>query len=83
MPAEMVWCTPSDSLAEVAARMNRSPDRRALAMDGSRLVGILTPSDADWALRHARLFGEPLADGHGGAPRGAARGGTWGPAPQG
>jgi Zn-dependent protease len=82
-PAEMVWCTPSDPLGEVAALMNRSPERRALAMDGNRLVGILTPSDAEWALRHARLFGEPLADGHGGAPRGAARGGTWGPAPQG
>ena len=79
-PEEIVWCTPADSLAEVTVRMNDSPDRRALAMDGNRLVGILTPSDVEWALRHARLFGDSAA--HAGAPGGRPPGGAWGPAPQ-
>jgi hypothetical protein len=42
--------------------MNQSPARRALAFDGGRLVGIVSPTDVTRALQ--------LASVHGGAPGG-------------
>ena len=45
-PTEIVECHSQDRLDDVAAQMQSSHDRRAVVLDGGRLVGILTPSDA-------------------------------------
>jgi CBS domain-containing protein len=55
-PAEMVVCRPDEPLAEAAARLRASIDRRAIVVDEGRLVGILTPSDVERAVIHARLL---------------------------
>jgi Zn-dependent protease/CBS domain-containing protein len=73
-PAEIVQCGPQDGLSDVAARIQSSPDRRAIVLEGRRPVGILTPSDVKRAMGRAELFGQPLPGG-GAAP-------SWGPAPQ-
>ncbi len=81
-PTEIVQCAPSDSLTDVAVRMQSSPDRRAVVVDGANVVGILTPSDVRRAISHADLFGQPPAPGPGPArdEPGAAPGGMpWGP----
>ncbi|HET6812361.1 MAG TPA: site-2 protease family protein [Acidimicrobiales bacterium] len=70
-PAEMVVCRPDEPLAEAAARLRASADRRAIVVDGGRLVGILTPSDVERAVSHARLLGDR-------EPAGV----SWGPAPR-
>ena len=57
-PAEMVACRPDEPLAEAATRLGGSPDRRAIVVEDGRLVGILTPSDVERAVRHARLLAE-------------------------
>jgi len=57
--AHVVQCGPDDPLADVAARLESSPDRRAIVLEGGRLVGILTPSDIKRALGRAELFGQP------------------------
>ena len=72
--AEIVQCGPQDRLPDVAARMQSSPERRALVLEGGRLLGILTPSDVQRAASRAQLFGQPRPDG-GAAP-------SWGPVPQ-
>ena len=53
---QIVECSPQDRLTDVAARLESSPDRRAIVLDGARVVGILTPSD----LARAVTRGEPL-----------------------
>ena len=73
-PPEIVQCGPQDRLPDVAGRMQSSPERRALVLEGGRLLGILTPSDVQRAASRAQLFGQPRPDG-GAAP-------SWGPVPQ-
>jgi CBS domain-containing protein len=82
-PAEIVRCGPDDDLADVAVRMENSPDRRAIVVQGTSIVGILTPSDVRRTISHAQLFGRPSA-APGAAPArgeaGSAPGGMpWGP----
>ena len=55
-PAEMVACRPDEPLADAAARLGESPDRRAIVVEDGRLVGILTPSDVERTVNHARLL---------------------------
>ena len=62
---QCVVAGPGDDLAAVARRMGRSPDRRAVVVDGGRVVGILTPSDVDragaWAARARHQAGPQAA----------------------
>jgi Zn-dependent protease len=51
--AQCVTCSPDDDLAWVAGQLSASPDRRAVVLDGRRIVGILAPSD----LRRTALLG--------------------------
>ena len=44
-PEQVVTCAPRDPAAGVMARMNASPDQRAVVLDGGRVVGIVSPSD--------------------------------------
>ena len=67
-PAEMVVCRPDEPLVEAAVRLRASADRRAIVVDGGRLVGILTPSDVERALSHARLLGQRPPAGEGQRP---------------
>jgi Zn-dependent protease/CBS domain-containing protein len=55
-PAEMVVCRPEEPLAEAARRLLASADHRAIVVDEGRLVGILTPSDVERAVSHARVL---------------------------
>ena len=55
-PADMVICSADEWLGEVAARMDRSRDRRALVIDAGRLVGIVAPSDIAHAMGRAQLI---------------------------
>jgi hypothetical protein len=85
MLTQIVWCRPADPLLAVAARMEGSPDRRALVVDGGHLMGILSPSDVARAMSHAEMSGqfpaeEPSGSRHGWP--GPGRGITWGPASQ-
>jgi len=73
-PAEIVECAPQDRLHDVAARLQSSPDRRALVVERGRLVGILTPSDVARAIGRAELLGQ--ASGAGEPGRGRAPGET-------
>jgi CBS domain-containing protein len=73
-PAEIVQCSPRDRLSDVAARMQGSPDRRAVVLERGRVVGILTPSDAQRAMSRADLFGA--------TQQSAERPSGWGPVPQ-
>lgn len=73
-PSEIVQCAPQDRLSEVASRMQASADRRAVVLDGGRLVGILTPSDVQRAMGRPRVFGQSQQSS------GPAR--SWGPVPQ-
>ena len=68
-PAEMVACTPDEDLGRAASRLQQSRDRRAVVVDGGRLVGILTLSDVGRAVRRASLVGwaDPVRPGP--APR--------------
>jgi Zn-dependent protease/CBS domain-containing protein len=59
--SEIVECGPEDRLAEVAARLESSPDRPAIVLDGERVVGILTPSDVARAITRTDLLGQPSA----------------------
>ena len=56
-PAEMVACRPEDPLAEAAARLRDSADRRAIVVSDGRLVGIVTASDVERAVSHAPVLG--------------------------
>lgn len=73
-PAEIVQCGPQDRLSDAAARMQSSPDRRAIVLEQGRLMGILTPSDVQRAMRRAELFGQARPSG--------ATTASWGLAPQ-
>jgi Zn-dependent protease len=46
---------PQQSAVDVARLMAQGPSRRALVMDGDRLVGIIAPSDLNRALDRSRL----------------------------
>jgi len=85
-PTEIVQCGPNDNLAQVAVRMQGSPDRRAVVVEGARIVGILTPSDVRRAINHAELFGQPPgARGPSpvqGEPNATPGGMSWGPVPE-
>lgn len=78
-PAELVECGADDRLADVAARMETSPDRRAIVIEGARVVGILTPSDVRRAMSRAEPAGDP---GPGHSPGEPGAGMRWGPVPQ-
>jgi Zn-dependent protease/predicted transcriptional regulator len=73
-PPEIVQCRPQDQLSVVATRMQNSADRRAVVLERGRLVGILTPSDAQRAMNRADPFGAPQ--------QAAGRPPGWGPVPQ-
>lgn len=82
---EIVECSPGDRLADVTVRMQDSPDRRAIVLEGGRIVGIVTPSDARRAISHAELLGQPLGAPHPEPARrepGEAAGGIAGPVQQ-
>lgn len=55
MTAEIVSCTPEDSIVEVAADMLRTRQRRRPVIEGDRLVGQVSSSNILWALmEHSR-----------------------------
>jgi Zn-dependent protease/predicted transcriptional regulator len=56
--AEIVLCRPDDPLADVAARIENAPDRRAVVTEGERVVGILTPSDVSRAINQGDPFSQ-------------------------
>jgi Zn-dependent protease len=53
--AELVVTDPDDEVAEILPRLMGSPERRALAMRGERLVGIVSHTDIGRALEILRL----------------------------
>ena len=55
-PAEMVVCSPVDPLGPVSDRLAASPDGIAVVIDQGRLVGMLSASDVEGALRRADLL---------------------------
>lgn len=71
---EIIECSPEASLSDVAARIESSAHRRALVLDGERVVGILTGSDIRRAMTRAEMFEQPHA-----SARPAA---GWGTVPQ-
>jgi CBS domain-containing protein len=80
--SEIVECSPQDRLAVLAPRLERSPDRRAIVLDGTRVVGILTPSDVARAVSRAELLGQPSAAWPRAGGRDARAGAAWGSTPQ-
>lgn len=82
---EIVECGPDDPLADVAVRVQSSPDRRAIVLEGGRLVGILTPSDVSRAIGRELAGQRSAAPGPApgrGAPGETTAGIGWGAAPQ-
>jgi Zn-dependent protease/CBS domain-containing protein len=78
----VVECSAQDRLADVAARLERSPDRRAVVIEGARVIGILTPADIARATgRVGPRDQAAAAAGHvpGRGPRARS---LWGSAPQ-
>lgn len=78
-PAELVQCGAGDRLADVAARLEASPDRRAIVMEDAELVGILTPSDVRRAMGRVEPAGGPGPSRSPGDPGGGM---SWNPVPQ-
>lgn len=76
----LVECSAQDRLADVAVRLDRSPDRRAVVVEGGRVIGILTASDIARATGRAQSHGQ--AGGSRAAGRGPRAGSAWGSAPQ-
>ena len=55
MTAEIISCTPGDSIVEVAADMLATRQRRRPVIEGGRLVGQVSSSNVLWALmEHSR-----------------------------
>ncbi|HZU73345.1 MAG TPA: site-2 protease family protein [Acidimicrobiales bacterium] len=59
-PAEMVTVSSGDRLAEVADRIEDSPDRAAVVIDQGRLVGVITGSDVARAISRAALLRQAM-----------------------
>jgi Zn-dependent protease/CBS domain-containing protein len=78
----VVECSPDDRLTDVAARLECSPDRRAIVLDGARVVGILTAADIAGAAEGGGSHGASLSTGrHAGRRRPRTRS-VWGSASQ-
>jgi CBS domain-containing protein len=52
-PSDIVECRAQDRLADVGAHLQGAPERRAIALEGGRVVGILTASDVARAIARA------------------------------
>jgi Zn-dependent protease len=77
----LVECSAWDRLADATARLDRSPDRRAVVVEGGRVIGMLTATDIARAAGRAESRGEAAAAGHA-TGRGPRAGSAWGSAPQ-
>ncbi|MCZ7536820.1 MAG: site-2 protease family protein [Acidimicrobiia bacterium] len=53
--AQVPTATPSDPLVDLVARLGEAGDGRALVFDGTKLVGIISPTDVSRALQIAEL----------------------------
>ena len=51
-PTQTETCAPDDDLIAVARNLSLSPDRRAVVVDGGRVIGIISPSDLQRAATH-------------------------------
>ena len=74
--SDFVACSPDDRLEEIARRLHSAPDRRAIVVEGGRVIGILTPSDVTRAISRTEPsdYASPASSG--------GRGMAWGPAGQ-
>lgn len=55
----LVVARPDEPLLDLLRRLHRSPEGRALVLDGDRLVGIVSSSDVARLLQRASLAGTP------------------------
>jgi Zn-dependent protease/CBS domain-containing protein len=55
-PADLVTVSPDEPVADLLGRLSAGEDRRALVLDGGRLVGIVSPADIMRALAADRRW---------------------------
>jgi hypothetical protein len=80
--SQVLTCSPHERLLDVAARLDRFPDRLAMVVDGDRVTGVLTASDVAAALHRADPLDQASPSGARTGGRGPRTRSAWGPARQ-